>query len=76
MVGMVAAHKAILPPPSLVCLVSSSPKRLSQMKFVTASIRLNKMFKKMEGELNHWRGMCGGSIHGTAGGGLSVSCCL
>lgn len=76
MVGMAAAHKAIPSPPSFVCLVSSSPKRLSQMNFVTTNIRLNKMFKKLEGELNHWRGMCGGSIHGTAGGGLSVTCCL
>lgn len=69
MVGM-ATHKAVPSPPSPVCLVSSSPKRLSQMKLVTTSICLNKMFK-LEGELNHWRGMWRGSIRGTSRDGLS-----
>ena len=58
MVGM-AVHKTIPSPPSFVCLVSSSPKRLSQVKFVTTSIRLNKMLKKLEGSLTTG-GVCGG----------------
>ena len=36
------------------------------MKFVTTSIRLNKMFKKLEGELNGWRVVMKGSIYETS----------